>query len=157
MKAPPVLVQFSIFFPRYLGKTTEECITTEVEDTFTGQETILVVEDEPSILDITCNMIELSGFRCLPAGTPAEALYIAGNHAGEINILITDVVMPEMNRRELAKRFLAFYPASKCLFMSGYDADVVGHRGVLDSGTIFLQKPFSRKLLVGKLMEILSQ
>jgi YesN/AraC family two-component response regulator len=75
----------------------------------------------------------------------------------KIHLLMTDVVMPEMNGRSLAKTLLSFYPNLKCLFMSGYTADVIAHHGILDDGVYFLQKPFSRKELVAKVRDALDQ
>jgi two-component system cell cycle sensor histidine kinase/response regulator CckA len=79
---------------------------------------------------------------------------LAREYAGEIHILMTDVVMPEMNGRELAKNLLSLYPNLKCLFMSGWIADVIAHQGVLEPGTCFLQKPFSTKELAAALQKI---
>ncbi len=81
----------------------------------------------------------------LSAKTPTEAQRLAGAHAGKIDLLITDVIMPEMNGRELSDRLRALYPGMKILFMSGYTADVILPRGVLEEGVIFMQKPFTVK------------
>ena len=91
----------------------------------------------------------------LGAGTPGEAIHLAREHAGEIHLLMTDVVMPEMNGRDLAKNLLSFYPHIKRVFMSGYTANVIAHRGVLDAGVHFIQKPFSIKELAAKVREAL--
>ena len=91
----------------------------------------------------------------LTAGTPGEAIRLAGEHTGEIHLLLTDVVMPEMDGRNLAKKMLSLYPNLKRLFMSGYTADVIAHRGVLDEGASFIQKPFSIKELAAKVREAL--
>jgi FixJ family two-component response regulator len=80
---------------------------------------------------------------------------LAEEHEGEIHILITDVVMPEMNGRELAHRLTAVYPDLRCLFMSGYTADVIGHQGVLEEGVRFIQKPFSQRGIGEKVREAL--
>ena len=86
----------------------------------------------------------------LTAGTPGEAIRLAEEHAGEIHLLITDVVMPEMNGRDLAEQLNPLYPSIKSLFMSGYTANVIAHHGVLDEGVNFIQKPFSIKDLAVK-------
>jgi two-component system sensor histidine kinase EvgS len=86
----------------------------------------------------------------LTARTPGKALGLAKEHAGELHLLITDVVMPEMNGRDLAERLHILYPGIKILFMSGYTANVIAHRGVLDKGVNFVQKPFSTKDLAAK-------
>jgi YesN/AraC family two-component response regulator len=82
---------------------------------------------------------------------------MAGNHADKIHLLMTDVVMPGMNGRDLARRLTALYPDIKLLFMSGYTANVIAHQGVLDEGVAFLQKPFSMKDLADKLRGVLDQ
>ena len=86
-----------------------------------------------------------------------EALVMAEKHAGEIQLLLTDVVMPKMNGRDLAKRLQFLYPSLKILFMSGYTADVIAHRGVLDKGVNFFQKPFSLRELSVKVREALKE
>jgi DNA-binding response OmpR family regulator len=86
----------------------------------------------------------------LAANTPEEALRLAGEHTGSIQLLVTDVIMPGMNGRDLAKQIKTACPEVKCLFMSGYTADVIVHRGVLEEGTQFIQKPFSLNDLVAR-------
>ncbi len=110
-----------------------------------GHETILLVEDEPAILQVGRRMLERLGYTVIPAASPSEALRLAQQHAGELHLLMTDVVMPDMNGRDLAKLLLSLYPGLKRLFMSGYTADVIAHHGVLDQGVHFIQKPFSMK------------
>ena len=120
-----------------------------------GHETILLVEDEPAILKMAATMLDRLGYTVLTASAPGEAFRQAGVHAGEIHLLITDVVMPEMNGRNLAKNLLALYPGLKCLFMSGYTANVIAHRGVIDEGVNFIQKPFLVPKLARKVREVL--
>jgi DNA-binding NtrC family response regulator len=122
-----------------------------------GHETILLVEDEPMILDITTKILERRGYTVMAAPTSGEAIRLAREHAGEIHLLMTDVVMPEMNGRDLAKNLLSLYPNLKCLFMSGYTADVIAHHGVLDEGVQFIQKPFSVQTLAVKIREVLDE
>ena len=116
-----------------------------------------MVEDEPALLTMGKMMLEKLGYRVLAAGTPGEAIGLAEEHASEIHLLITDVVMPEMNGRDLAERLQSLYPGMKILFMSGYTADVIAHRGVLDEGVNFIQKPFSMKDLAVKVREALRE
>jgi two-component system, cell cycle sensor histidine kinase and response regulator CckA len=146
-----------IYLPRHEGKAKQEQIEVLKEPVVRGQETVLVVEDEPALLDLSKIMLEMQGYRVLTAGTPGEAIRLAEEHAGEIHLLMTDVVMPEMNGRDLAKKMLSLYPNLKRLFMSGYTANVIAHHGVLDEGVYFLQKPFSRKDLVAKVRAALDQ
>lgn len=121
-----------------------------------GGETILLVEDEPMIRDIARKMLDILGYRVIVAATPGEAIRLAREHAGTIHLLFTDVVMPEMNGRELARNILSLYPDIKRLFMSGYTANVIAHHGVLDPGVHFLQKPFSMNDLAVKVREALA-
>jgi len=109
--------------------------------------TVLLVEDEPMLLDMCQRMLEGFGYRVLKAGTPDEAIRLAQTHRAEIEILVTDVVMPEMNGMDLAARLLALSPGLKRLFISGYAANVFARNGMLDEGVHFLQKPFSRREL----------
>jgi DNA-binding NtrC family response regulator len=122
-----------------------------------GHETVLLVEDELSILKIATRILERQGYTVVKASTPGEAVRLATEHAGDIHLLITDVVMPEMNGRDLAKNILSLYPGMKCLFMSGYTADVIAHHGVLDEGVNFIQKPFSREDLTVQVREVLDR
>lgn len=122
-----------------------------------GYETVLLVEDEAAILSLGRIMLEKMGYTVLTAGTPAEAIEIARTFTGDIHLLITDVVMPEMNGRDLATRLLSFYPNIGRLFMSGYTANVIAHHGVLEDGVRFIQKPFSARALAAKVREALDQ
>jgi len=144
---------FRIYLPRYAGQMVDTQREEAAEIPSGCGETVLVVEDEPSLLTIFKMMLEILGYRVLAAGTPREAIGLAEEHAGEINLLITDVVMPEMNGRDLAERLQSLYPGMGTLFMSGYTADVIAHRGVLDRGVKFLQKPFSMKDLAEKVRD----
>ena len=122
-----------------------------------GHETILLVEDEPSILHLTTTMLERQGYTVLSASTPGEAIRLATEHAGPIHLLMTDVIMPEMNGRDLARSLLSLYPHLRRLFMSGYTSNVIAHHGVLDAGVAFIQKPFSIKDLAAKVRETLDR
>ena len=148
---------FRIYLPRYLTET--EILEKKSSDTIPldGTEAILLVEDEPSILRMTRMMLERMGYKVLAAGTPGEAIALAREHAGEIHLLMTDVVMPGMNGRDLARNMLSLYPNLKRLFMSGYTANVIAHHGVLDEGVQFIQKPFSKQDLAIKVREVLDE
>ncbi len=146
---------FTIYLPRYRGIDAQKQHEGPVTPAARGQETILLVEDEPAILEMTTTMLEGQGYTVKAAVTPGEAIRLARDNAGEIHLLMTDVVMPEMNGRELAKTLLTLYPDIKRLFMSGYTANVIAHHGVLDEGVYFIQKPFSIKELSAKVREAL--
>ena len=148
---------FKIYLPRHAteaGRTTKK---DAAQPAARGNETILLVEDEPMILDITKTMLEHQGYTVQAAATPGEAIRLAREHAGEIHLLMTDVVMPEMNGRDLAKNLLSLYPNIKRLFMSGYTANVIAHHGVLDEGVQFIQKPFTVQTLAAKVREVLAE
>ncbi len=120
-----------------------------------GCETILLAEDELAILKMAVTMLESLGYAVLAARTPGEAIRLAEEHDGAIDLLLTDVVMPEMNGRLLVKKILAIHPDLEYLFMSGYTANVIAHHGVLDEGVNFIQKPFSKNELGAKVREAL--
>jgi CheY-like chemotaxis protein len=101
-------------------------------------------------------MLERLGYQVLAASGPAEAIRIVAEHPGKIDLLMTDVVMPEMNGRDLALRLLSSKAGLKCLFMSGYTSNVIAHHGVLDKDVHFLPKPFSLKDLSEKIREVLA-
>ncbi len=121
----------------------------------TGNETILVVEDEPAILEMVTVMLEERGYFVLSAATPLDAIKIAEACEGNIDLLMTDVIMPEMNGRDLAETLRETFPTIKLLFMSGYSANVITSKGVLDEGIAFLQKPFSTQEAAYKIREVL--
>ena len=100
-------------------------------------------------------MLESCGYVVLTAGTPPAALDVARHHPGPIDLLVTDVVMPEMNGPELAKALAALHPGMRRLFASGYTANVIAHHGVLDEGVSFIQKPFSLQVFAAKVREVL--
>jgi two-component system, cell cycle sensor histidine kinase and response regulator CckA len=100
-------------------------------------------------------LLEQLGYTVIPAATPTEAIHIAQTTHPEIHLLITDVIMTEMNGRDLADRIRAIRPGAKHLFMSGYTANVIAHQGVLDEGVNFIQKPFSVKDIAAKVRQVL--
>lgn len=148
---------FLIYLPRYAGKAAGQETGIQSTAVEKGHETILLVEDEPAILSVTAEMMKRIGYRVLPARTPGEAVQIAREAAGQIHLLMTDVVMPEMNGRELAKNLLTLYPDLRRLFISGYTADIIAPHGVLEPGVHFLQKPFTLSDLAKKIRETLDE
>ncbi len=147
---------FRVYFPRYLGeeqaRTTPESIEKEVRG---GSETILVVEDETDILTVCGEVLGRLGYTVLLADTPGAALELAGKHEGPIDLLLTDVVMPEMDGRRLAERVGQFRPGIPCVYMSGYTANAIAHHGILDEGLAFLPKPFTNRELAEMVRGIL--
>jgi PAS domain S-box-containing protein len=147
---------FDLYLPSVTGQAPEEAPASgaAVEPRGRG-EIVLLVEDEPAMLDVEAEMLTDLGYAVLKAGRPGQALSVAGAHAGAIHLLITDMVMPEMNGRDLAERLAAVRPGIRCLFLSGYTADVIARRGVLDEDVRLLEKPFSRKDLAVKVRQTL--
>ncbi len=148
---------FMIYLPRYVGEAGQTEEKGPVAPVRQGHETILVVEDEPAILEMIQIMAERLGYAVLAASAPDEAIRLAETHGGEIHLLLTDLVMPGMNGRDLAKNLLAPYPELKQLFMSGYTANVIAHQGVLDEGIHFIQKPFTMANLAAAIRRALEE
>jgi two-component system cell cycle sensor histidine kinase/response regulator CckA len=148
---------FKIYLPRHKGPAAkaEAGRSLPVRAPAGHGETVLLVEDEPAIIQVCRIMLQELGYRVLAADTPGQALELARASTDEIQLLISDVVMPEMNGRELAAKLKSFHPKLKMLFMSGYTANVIAHHSVLEEGTHFLQKPFSSRQLAAKVREVL--
>ena len=146
---------FKIYLPRQMTNAEYLPEKAEEEPAESGQETILLVEDELSILKMTKLMLESLGYQVVASSTPSEAIRLAQDYAGEIHLLVTDVIMPEMNGRDLAESIQSIHPNIKRLFMSGYTANVIAHHGVLDEGVNFIPKPFSKEKLGTKVRETL--
>ncbi len=122
-----------------------------------GGETVLVVEDEASVRKLVRTALEANGYAVLDAASGEEALDVARAHRGPVHLLLTDVVMPGMNGRELAGRITARYPEARVLFMSGYTDDAIGRHGVLEPGTDFLEKPFAPAQVAGRVRAALDR
>jgi two-component system cell cycle sensor histidine kinase/response regulator CckA len=144
-----------IYLPRHSGDTVRVHRESPAKAPLGQGETVLLVEDDHSILTLAQTILEKLGYIVLPAASPSRAISLAADHAGAIDLLITDVVMPEMNGRELSEHLHTQYPAIKTLYMSGYTANVIAHRGVLDEGVHFIPKPLSIKDLAVKVREVL--
>lgn len=148
---------FRIYLPRYAERAVAAQRERTEEIPRVHGETVLVVEDEPALLEIDKTILERLGYRVLPASLPGEAIRLAEEHASEIHLLLTDIIMPEMNGRDLAERLQSICPRMKTLFMSGYTADMIADRGVLDENVNFVQKPFSMKELAAKVRGALKE
>jgi len=146
---------FKIHLPRYAEAVATEAPGTPKPSSTDGTETILIVEDDPLVLRLILRLLRGLGYTVLPASTPTEAFNVAEEHTEGIQLLLTDVVMPEMNGRDLAKALTDRLPGLKCLFMSGYTASVVSRRGMLEEGVHFLQKPLLKEQLAVKVREVL--
>ncbi len=134
--------EIRIFLPYQKERSSSGPVWENMAETQGGSETVLLVEDEPSILEMGELMLEQLGYRVIGASGPVEAMEKADGYDGRIDVLLTDVVMPELNGRQLSERLLAHRPQLKVIFMSGYTADIIAEHGVLDEGVHYLQKPF---------------
>ncbi|MBM9521201.1 response regulator [Desulforhopalus vacuolatus] len=143
------------YLPRHKGKRDMEHQKNAQRVPLSNGETILLVEDDKAILKLGERMLKSLGYSVLSASTPAEAIKIADDNIAKIDLLITDVVMPEMNGRELSERLQSQDHSLKTLYMSGYTANVIAHRGVLEEGVNFISKPLSKKELSVKIREAL--
>ncbi|NOY68323.1 MAG: response regulator [Deltaproteobacteria bacterium] len=145
-----------IYLPGYKGEAVEKQEESYAQIPAGRGETLLVVEDDLAILNLVQKILTGLSYTVLAAGAPKDALNLAEKHTGNIHLVITDVVMPEMNGLELTQRLQSFYPDLKSIFMSGYTANVIAHHGILDKEVYFIQKPFSKRdlaLTVQKALE----
>ena len=134
---------FEIYLPRHVSEDAEKDQKVQKAKITTGTETVLLVEDEAPLLKFAKEMLGRLGYTVLAAGSPAEAIRTAGEFKGHIHLLMTDMLLPEMSGLELSDKIKATRPDIKCLFMSGYTADVMSHNGILNAGIHFLEKPFA--------------
>lgn len=146
---------FSVYIPMCAETSEEKNKSLRPREAAGGSETILFVEDEPVLLNLGKAVLRHHGYTVITSASPSEALHIAESYPNEIHLLITDVVMPEMNGRELSEIFLKIKPGAKCIFMSGYATDLITDRGALTEGAHFIQKPFSTSDLATKVREVL--
>jgi signal transduction histidine kinase len=149
---------FKIYLPAVLesGISPQQTDLPSRMDT-RGAETILVLEDEVAVRKLVQAMLGKQGYTILEADNPVEALRQCKEHAGPIDLLVTDVVMPGMGGRQVAELAVQDRPALKVLYMSGYTSDAIAHHGVLESGVAFLQKPFSSETLLQRVREVLNR
>ena len=146
---------FRIYLPRHAGDLEEPEPGRSKGAAPGNRETVLLVEDEPAVLRMVGTMLLNVGYSVLSTSMPEEAIRLAEGHDGDIRLLITDVIMPGMNGRELGRKLRARFPRMRCLFTSGYTADVMTHDDVPDHGANFLQKPYSMNALAAKVREML--
>ena len=147
---------FQIFFPRgILLKSDQKQKEIKGRTSLRGSETILILEDVPELLQMATRMLEKFGYSVIAMSSPAAAIHFAKDYGREIHLLITDVIMPGMNGRQLARHISAFYPKIKTIFMSGYTDNVIAHHGVLDEGVHFIPKPFTASSLATKVRDVL--
>jgi two-component system CheB/CheR fusion protein len=152
---PKLGTTFKIYLPRASEAATKVKTAIAAEVPRAQGETVLLVEDEISVLNLCQSMLQHLGYTVFAADSPGAAMRQMEEHTGEIHLLITDVIMPEMNGRNLAERIRASKPDMKCLFMSGYPDNVIVDCGVLEQGVHFIEKPFSINELACKMREVL--
>lgn len=147
---------FKVYLPR-VDQAVEQVVPVEAHAILPhATETVLLVEDEEMILKAAKEILELHGYRVLEASGSKEALAFCQTHRENIDLMITDVVMPQMGGRELAEQLRPLRPGMKVLYMSGYTDDAIAHHGVLEPGTAFLEKPFTARALAHKVREVLN-
>ncbi len=147
---------FRIYFSVYKGCDAPPLPAAETEQRYRGNETILLVEDEPMILKFCKKILRNLGYRVFCANSPDQAMDLARIHGKDISLLITDVIMARMNGRDLSQLLTRDFPGMKTLYISGYTANVIVHHGILEQGIMFLQKPFSTSQLAKKVRQALS-
>jgi len=153
--APGQGAVFQVYLPRVSEPVQPADRPQPVARPAAGTETVLVAEDEPLVRILARKVLQLAGYDVLVAAGGREALEIAARHDGPIHLLLTDVVMPEMNGRELMQRLAEIRPATRVLYMSGYADEAVARHGALDPGTAFIQKPFTPEGLARKVRDVL--
>ena len=151
---PGTGTRFTIYLPRYTGEG-KRAEKDDLGPIIGGNETILVTEDEAKVLKTTMLILENLGYKVLSATSAEDAIRVATEYEGDIHLLLTDVVMPGTNGKELALNLTATYPKIKCLFMSGYPDDIIARHGVLDAGVDFIRKPCSTDELALKVRRAL--
>ena len=147
---------FKVYFPRVDADLDVPRPPSSAPATLRGSETILLVEDQEQVRAVAAGILRRNGYRVIVAQNAGDALLLAEKHRGDIHLLLTDVVMPQMRGVELARRLALVRPGLKVLFMSGYTDDSIVRHGVLDSKMAFLQKPFTPESLTRKLREVLT-
>jgi two-component system cell cycle sensor histidine kinase/response regulator CckA len=147
---------FKIYLPRVPGEDSELEMAQAVSALSEGgSETILLVEDEQMVLNLTASVLKNAGYKVVTASTPKQALEKMAHQTGPIHIMITDVVMPGMSGPTLANTLVSEYPEMKLIFMSGYTGTAVVENRFIQPGSVFLQKPFSPDTLKAKIRELL--
>jgi two-component system, cell cycle sensor histidine kinase and response regulator CckA len=149
---------FKVYLPQVADMGASPLVPQrEGAKTVSGTETILIAEDEETILEIASEMLTIAGYSVIPAMNGGEALLACRNFKGEIHLLITDVIMPHMSGKQLVQSLLELRPGLKILYTSGYTDDSIVHHGFLEEGTPFLQKPFNMEALTRKVREVLDK
>jgi len=152
---PGLGTTFKIYLPCAQDQTEQRRSLNLVEELLPGSETLLLVEDEPAVRQSEREFLALTGYNVLEARDGEDAISVAREYNGNIDMMITDVIMPHMNGAKLAERLLLERPEMRVLFVSGYAETTVLRHGAIDVTTRFLQKPFSLKMLAKKIRQVL--
>jgi CheY-like chemotaxis protein len=152
---PGAGASFKIYLPKVEVAADPQKQSTDLPVSLHGMETVLLVEDETSLRELSRHLLELCGYSVLEAENGEEALKKSQGHRGVIHLLLTDVVMPGMSGRILADQLVRHRPETRVVYMSGYTGQTVGEHGVLAEGSFFLPKPFTRDALARKIREAL--
>ena len=147
---------FRVYLPAVPGPEGHFADENVPEPVPRGSGKLLVVEDDPQLLELFKKRLESLGYSVVSASCPEAAIEAAAQHGGKFDLLITDVIMPGMNGRDLAKRLCGLYPGFETLYMSGYTADAISRHGILEPGVAFIGKPFSTIDMARKIREILT-
>jgi CheY-like chemotaxis protein len=145
---------FTIYLPQ-VEQPLEEAEPDQPAESLQGQETILLVEDEDSVRTLARSVLLQHGYHVLEASHGNEALTLCAQYEGPLDLMVTDVIMPQMSGRELAQLLAPSHPNMKVLYISGYTDDAIAHHGVLEPDVAFLPKPFTPSLLARKVREVL--
>jgi CheY-like chemotaxis protein len=146
---------FKIYFPRVTHPGARFAAEKKIHSEFRGSETVLVVEDELAVRDLACRILRGRDYTIFSAANGRDAVEFAQKYEGRIHMVLTDVVMPGMSGRDLVDQLKSTRPEIKALYFSGYTDNAILHRGILDPGAAFLQKPFSVESLLHKVREVL--
>ncbi len=153
---PQIGTKFTLYFPRILDATIEHWADAD-ELVYRGNnEMLLVVEDDISILGLTKRMLKQLGYKVIAVNSPLEAIAIVEQQQPKIDLLISDVIMPELNGRDLTRKLQSLLPELRVLFISGYPASIIAQRGILDKDVLLLNKPFTQEELAAKVGRILA-
>ena len=145
---------FQVYFPE-TDRVADAAVSIAATAMLDGSETILVAEDDDQVRNVACAVLRRHGYNVLETSNGGEAFLVSSDFSGEIDLLLTDVIMPRVSGRQLAEKLTAQRPEMKVLFASGYTDDAISRHGVLDAGVAFLQKPFAPKALLKKVREVL--
>jgi DNA-binding NtrC family response regulator len=146
---------FKIYLPKSVAQIEKLPDRVGIGQGKRGQETVIVAEDDEGVRLLTCEILEKHGYRVISAKDPEEFLRLVDDLGGDIDLMLTDVIMPGMNGKQLFERIRAGHPEMKVVYMSGYTDDVIAHHGILETGVHFIQKPFSIQSLTEKVRLVL--